>query len=240
MLRELLALFGGGQPERTIASDLERMINHSVELLTAAGDAFLQRSSEPVTADQVRRSDKAINRLERRLRKEAFLEALGDSRNTSLAFCLSLVNVVKDVERIGDYAKDLVVLVEMTGPISMTSDRAHELERSVGEIERFAQELAGVMREGDQVKAVRLIERGKDIRRDVAQIQFDLLTERQTQIRAAADTLAAQYYLRVVGHVLNVLSTLVTPIHRMDYTRRKDLLPEVRNKLEASADPERS
>lgn len=237
MLRELLALFGPEQEEQAVVSDLDLMIQNSAELVRLAGDACFQRSEGASTLDQVKRADKDINKLQRKIRKEAFVEVLSDSNRFSLPFCLSIMNVVKDVERIGDYAKDITALAELSGPVSVTRDLTQDFSISVGEVERLTAALPEALQEADQLKAVHLIERGKDIRRDLGKIQRTLLTEEQTNVRAAADTLAVQYYVRIVSHALNVLSTIVTPLHRMDYTRKKDLLPEVREKLKASAEP---
>ena len=46
--------------------------------------------------------------------------------------------------------------------------------------------------------------------------------------------LCLQYYQRIVAHMMNVLSTIVTPLHRMDYTGKRNLLPEVKAKLGAA------
>ena len=43
--------------------------------------------------------------------------------------------------------------------------------------------------------------------------------------------MATQIYIRITSHALNVLSTLVTPLHRMDSVKKKSLLPEVKEKL---------
>ncbi len=237
MLRELFTLFGSSeQKEDSVAADLDLMIQDTAELVRLAGDALFRRSEDTATVDQIKRGDKDINKLQRKIRKEAFVEALSDSSRFSLPFCLSVMNVVKDVERIGDYAKDIAALVELTGPVSAIRDLTHNFSVAAGEVERFTDELPGMMRDPDQVKAVRLIDRGKDIRRDLTAIQRTLLTEDQTSVRAAADALALQYYIRIVSHTLNALSTIVTPLHRMDYTRKKDLLPEVRQKLKGSAE----
>ncbi len=231
MLRELLAFFSSERKDKTVASDLDLMIRNSAELVRLSGDACFQRSAEASTADEVKRGDKDINKLQRKIRKEALVEILSDSSHFGVPFCLSMMNVVKDVERIGDYAKDLARLVELTGPVSATRDLTHGFQVAAGEVERLVGELPAAMREADQIKTVHLMDRGKDVRSDLVKIQRTLLTEEQTNVRAPSDTLAVQYYIRIVSHALNVLSTIVTPLHRMDYTRNKDLLPEVRKKL---------
>lgn len=231
MLQELLTLFRQSSREGRIAQDLDEMIQESAELVRLAGDVYYQRAEECPTVDDLKKRDKGVNKLQQRLRKEAFGEALADSRHFSLPFCLSVVNIVKDLERVGDYAKDLAELAETAGPAQPAEE-----EPRIREVEQFLQRLSPTMRAADQVAAVRLIDLGKDLRREFYDFRDTLLTERQTRLRAAADALATHYYIRIVGHALNVLSTLVTPIHRMDYLGKKSLLPEVKQRLQKQAE----
>ena len=228
MLRELFSLFSAQTQGDRIAADLNDMIRQSAEIVRLAGDIYFRRTPEIPSADAVKQQDKRINKLQRQLRKEALGEVLGDPKNTSLPFALSVMNVVKDVERIGDYAKDLAELAEKTGPTQWTADATRVAEPA----ERFLDRLTEAMKEDDQIKAVHLIDLGKDIRRDLNVIQRALLAPEQSAPHAAAETLAVQFYIRIVSHGLNVLSTLVTPLHRMDYLGKKDLLPEVKQRLE--------
>ncbi len=232
MLRELLALFSSERHDKRIAQELDRMIQESAEIVRLAGDIYLQRTVDGPTADGIKQRDKVINKLQRLLRREAFGEVLGDPKNLSLPFCLSVMNIVKDVERIGDYAKDLAKLAEVAGPDRPTLEAVPLVEQT----ERFLALLATTMQEADQLKAVHLIDRGKDIRRDLTALQQKLLTEQPPRAHAAADTLALQYYIRILSHGLNALSTLVTPLDRMDHLGKKDLLPEVRDRLQKQAD----
>lgn len=226
MFRELLALFQAESQERHIAEDLDCMLQESARIVKLAGDAYLRRTLEVPTADSLKHRDKTINKLQRQLRKKAFGEAVGDPGKVSLPFCLSVMNVVKDVERIGDYAKDLATLTEVAGPVSGEEQLAELASRT----DVFVDRLSPVMREDDQMEAVRLIESGKRLRRDLQALQQARLTA-TPEAHTASQTLALQFYVRIVSHGLNVLSTLVTPLHHMDYVGKKDLLPEVKQRL---------
>jgi phosphate transport system protein len=232
MLRELLALFKSEPHDRRIAEELDRMIRESAEIVRLAGDIYFQRTEDGPTADGIKQRDKVINKLQRLLRREAFGEVLGDPNNLSLPFCLSVMNIVKDVERLGDYAKDLAKLAETAGP----AEPSHEAAQFVEQAEGFLSLLSAAMRDSDPLAAVRLIEHGKGIRRELAALQQNLLTQRPPAPRAAADTLALQCYIRIVSHGLNALSTLVTPLDRMDHLGKKDYLPEVRDQLDKQAE----
>jgi phosphate transport system protein len=236
MLRELLALFGSEQKERVMVADLDLMLRNSVDLVRFASDAWFRRSDEAPSLAQVKREDKGINKLQRKIRRAAFAEVLSDPRRFGLPFCLSIMNVVKDVERIGDYAKDLAGLAELVGSAPPSRELTRSMAELAEEIDEWIAVLPAVLREADQVSAMQLIERGKGIRRDFVKLQHTLLGEQPPADRAAADTLATQYYARIVSHALNVLSTIVTPLDRMDYTSKKDLLPELRDRLKAGAE----
>ena len=235
MLRELIALFRSESPDQRIADELNRMITESAELVRLAGDLCFQRSPEAPSAADIKQRDKSINKLQRRLRRVAFSDLLGDPRQFGLAFTLSVMNVVKDVERIGDYAKDLADLADTAGPADPARVPIDELLPLVRQVEMFLEALPPAMKDADQIKAVHLIDRGKDIRRDLAKIQRALLINQASAPHAASDVLTAQYYIRILSHALNVLSTLVTPLHRMDHLGKKDLLPEVKERLKQKA-----
>ncbi len=231
MLRELLSLFHAESPERRIAEDLDRMIQESAQIVRLAGDVYLQRTPEAPSASSIKQRDKEINKLQRQLRKQAFGEAVGDPGNFGLPFCVSVMNVVKDVERIGDYAKDLAELIEVAG----SSSPGEQVPSLVSHVESFVEQLSPIMRKDDQIQAVRLIDRGKQLRRELQALQRGLLTGSPSGANPAAEALALQCYIRIVSHGLNVLSTLVTPLHHMDYVGKKDLLPEVKERLAEDA-----
>ena len=235
MLKELFSLFTANTQDDQVAGDLDRMIELCFEILRSAGDRCFARKDESPGIETIREGDKEINRLQRSIRKNTFLEMAGDSQRFSLAFGVSMMNIVKDVERIGDYAKDLANLTELQGPLQPSRSAAAELGRLATSVEDLVEALPGAMKESDQVRAVHLIDRGKEIRSELRSLQKGLLAEQQADPRAPVETLATQYYIRIVSHALNVLSTLVTPLHRMDYVRKKHLLPEVKDKLKEAS-----
>jgi|GEM_PF-2144803 len=233
MLRELLALFGSQRQDQAIADELSEMIDSSVRLVHSAGDRCLARAESPAEFSDIRSGDKAINRLQRSIRKRTFVEMAANSGTggMSLSFGVSIMNIVKDVERIGDYAKDLGWLVETVGPLPPGRELMERFASTVGDVDQWLGSLTETMASGDQVRAVHLIDRGRDLRGELREVQRLLLTEEQTNLQAPAETMAAQIYIRITSHALNVLSTLVTPLHRMDSVKKKSLLPEVKEKL---------
>ncbi len=80
----------------------------------------------------------------------------------------------------------------------------------------------------DRERAVELIRQGRD-----AAHRCDALCARiaRSDYDAATVTvmvLGARYYKRIGGHVLNVLSSVVMPIHKIDYYDENEV-PETRD-----------
>lgn len=227
MLQGLLRLFRIGSHREALVQKLDFMIQESTELVSLAGDIYFQRvPKEPAYEDLMSR-ERQVNKLQREIRKGALLEAFDKSNNLNLHYCLSLINIVKDLERLGDYAKDLTRLSKRSGPTTEQSYLG-----VVTQVEEFVEALPSIMKEPNQVEAVRLIEQGKSIRSRLFDLQNDGLGEKANPAMTPADTLVTHYYIRIMSHTLNVLSTLVTPFHRMDSLSKKHFLPEVTEKLQ--------
>lgn len=229
MINQLLALFRDEGPGPNLRDDLDRMVRLSAEVVELAGDTYFRRPIAAGEPKDISAEDKKINKLQRQIRKDALLHAVASEDGFDLPFCLSLMNVVKDVERIGDYAKDVAKLAERAEPLDPTPYAHLALET-----EQIVSRLATTLEDSDQVQTVNLIESGKDLRK---RINAELLERLASETPGAAGhVLCLQYYQRIVGHTLNVLSTIVTPMHRMDYTGKKSLLPEVKDKLTQAAE----
>lgn len=204
------------------------MIRQSAELVELAGNAYFQRGPKHGEPRDIAAEDKKINKLQRQIRKDALLRAVASEDGFDLPFCLSLMNVVKDVERIGDYAKDVAKLAEKSSALDASSYDGLALEA-----EKIGLRMAKILQDSDQLQAVNLIEEGKDLRKRINTELFAWVES--TEAGAGRHVLCLQYYQRIVGHMMNVLSTIVTPLHRMDYTGKRSLLPEVKAKLGAAS-----
>jgi phosphate uptake regulator len=85
---------------------------------------------------------------------------------------------------------------------------------------------AEVFVSSDQERAMALIREGRDVTH-----RCDVLVERVARSSygarsATAVVLGARFYKRIGAHVLNVLSSVVMPLHKLDYYDEKKLTPE--------------
>ena len=127
------------------------------------------------------------------------------------------VSLVKDVERIGDYAKNLSELPDMGQAPFPDDDLIHEFLEIRKGIEGSFEASLEVFESSDQEEAIALIRQGRDVAH-----RCDALIGRIAKSTYDASTttvlvLAARYYKRIGGHVLNVLSSVIMPLHKVDY-----------------------
>ena len=84
-------------------------------------------------------------------------------------------------------------------------------------VEESFQVAAEVFTSSNRERAIELIHQGRDVAH-----RCDALVRRISQSEYDASTttvliLATRYYKRIGGHVLNVLSSVVMPLHKVDY-----------------------
>ncbi len=129
---------------------------------------------------------------------------------------LTYMSVVKDVERIGDYAKNIYDVAAQGTDLSHAPDR-EELVAYRNRISEMITEAARAFADEDTEASNRLISEG-----DGLQDRFDakvaaLVRSDEPGREAVPRALIYRYYKRIVGHLMNLLSAVVMPLDRLDY-----------------------
>jgi phosphate transport system protein len=224
MFRELLSVFRTSDPLRAMEKNFSAMLIIAYEMVISAGSMCFSGEATPEARTELYQRDVRVNQLERQIRKQVVAHLSITGNRPDVPYSLLLVSLVKDVERIGDYAKNLAELDDVY-PGALTED---ETTRELQQIRRDAEEsfkaLSVVFGNADRERAVELIRQGRDAahRCDaligrIARSDYDART-------TTALVLATRYYKRVGGHVLNVLSSIVMPIHKIDYYDEDEIL----------------
>lgn len=213
----VLEFFRGGSEGslEQVASTVGEMLSecrHTFDL--AAGAVFGGDAS--AVGDEVRETDRGVNKRERAVRKALVVHVSVHGTRTDLPNVLTTMSIVKDAERVGDYAKNVWDLaangVDFSGAADV--DRLTEFRNRTS---RLIAEAARIFNERDIAAAHSIIQEG-----DVWQDEYDdFITEQIESALPAADAvpraLFARYLKRITAHALNVLTSLVMPVHRLDY-----------------------
>jgi phosphate uptake regulator len=133
------------------------------------------------------------------------------------------MSLVKDVERIGDYAKNLSEVRDYHPAALPEDDIAGEMREIRLGIEQAFAEISSVFEVSDHERAVELIREGRDLTRRCDAVVGRVARSDYSASTATSVVMGARFYKRIGAHVLNVLSSVVMPLHKLDYYDEKRL-----------------
>jgi phosphate transport system protein len=193
-----------------------RMFNEAVRVL--------RESDDDKVDEEIRKLDVQVNRYERDVRRKVMTHCtlVGTSELTP---GMVLISIVIDIERIGDYCKNI---------LDLASDHPQRLvvpayEKQLVDIETGIKEcfeqVVVTLREQDEEHAREMMNSYRNYVSDVCdQIVSDVVqgkTDGLSPGDAAALALYARFLKRISAHLKNILSSVVNPFHRIGYKEKK-------------------
>jgi phosphate transport system protein len=197
--------------------EMEEMLDLAVEMYRPTAEVLTDRRKlTGETRDMVYSTDRRINHLQRKIRKQ-LVEHLVVSDGADVPICLVLMSVTKDAERVGDMCKDLLETAErLGGPL-----REGHYGRRFTEVLTAAEGLFGptaeAFRTSDKERGHAAVENARKVARDCDAIIEALLEDDIACRDAVLFTLLARYLKRLCLHLSNIATSVVMPLHRLDY-----------------------
>lgn len=161
---------------------------------------------------EIKATDQRVNDGEREVRRDLVVHASVVGAIDTPAI-LVYMSIVKDIERIGDYGKNLRDLGKDGADLS-GFDSWHELRT---EVSAMIAETAEVFGDRDVERARQMLIRGDELLDLFDDCVSTLVRGEDDRPQQVARALAARYVKRIVAHLTNVLSAVVMPIDRLDY-----------------------
>jgi phosphate transport system protein len=223
MLRELLSILRSDEPLNAVGRDFTRMLTLTYELTVDAGEMFFGQSTTPEERTRIHKRDVAVNKLERSIRKQVIAHLSIRANTPNLPYCLLLMSLVKDVERIGDYAKNLAEVDDIHPEPLPEDDIVAELREIRTGVESMFGDTSQAFSTSDRETALTLTGQGRDLTHRCDALIDRIASSSYDARTASAMVLGARYYKRIAAHVLNVLSSVVMPLHKLDYYDEKEI-----------------
>mgnify|MGYP003306801256 FL=1 len=172
----------------------------------------------------IKQRDTDINKYQRDIRKKVVTYYSISKDVTNLDSGLVLINMVVDIERIGDYTKNILDLAKHH-PKKFVSEKISDdlrvVEKAV--IERFGNTIK-VVEKMDEEVARELI---KSYRSDLGKLSDSLVASSisgKLQIgvehKASSMVLYARYLKRIGAHLKNITSVVVNPFESIGYSTK--------------------
>ena len=190
------------------------MVRDARDVFDAATDAVFGGGKSKATKKRVKRTDQEINAIQQAVRRSLMVHASVET--VDLPLVLGYMSVVKDAERAGDYAKNLYDLAKYGADFEAADDR-EELESYREKVGRLIDDVADVFGDRETERAQELIHRADGFLDEYdAHVKAAYNSEGPAS-DAVARALYFRYLKRLTAHLMNVLTSLVMPLDRLDY-----------------------
>ena len=198
------------------------MLHLSHEMFTDSVNA-LRSGEKNKVIKSIKLRDEEINQYHRDIRKKVVTYYSVSKDVTNINSGLVLINMVVDIERVGDYTKNILDLAKYY-PKKLRSEKVSEdlriIEQAV--IERF-QNTVKAVEEMDEIAAKELI---KSYRSDLGKLSDNLVAssisgdlEIGEEHMASSMVLYARYLKRIGAHLKNITSVVINPFESFGYKK---------------------
>lgn len=202
-----------------VDAQVQGMINDARHTFDLAMNA-LTGGPVATVADEVRRTDRRINITEMEIRRELVVHASVHG-GVDTPEVLVFMHMVKDLERIGDYNKNIFDLADE----GVSLAEAPDLGRLLGYRDELSSRIAlmgELLTTRDEDGARAYITRGDELRREFDDRINELVHSTEPAVVAVPRALLYRFLKRVTAHSLNVVSAVVMPVDRLDYFDEDD------------------
>ncbi len=204
---------------------LTQALNDSYVMLESTEEMFIESVKSLRESDtgemgmDVYKKDQIVNKYQREVRSKV-LKHLAITGGANIIPGLILTSIVIDIERIGDYTKNIKDLA-VAHPKRLNCGSYEE------DIRKIEQGVAGLFKEAlrswkesDKVTAGRLIKDNWWMIRRADELLDDLIRERDASLNpgdAVSTGMYARFLKRITAHLTNMLTSVVNPFEFIGY-----------------------
>lgn len=199
------------------------MLDLTREMFLKAKESLRFREDKDVDLN-VRDRDLEINRYEREVRRDVF-NNLAVGGTVKLPSALILVSIIIDIERIGDYTKNIVELA-LAHPGKLKGGKFEkDLQRVEAAVEDNLVKTRACFEFGDKSAALKLLEKNKWVN-DVCDDSLESLIKEEDKDIRPGDAVALGIYFRwlkrINSHLRNITTSIINPFDRIGFEPKEN------------------
>lgn len=198
------------------------MLEFDERMYDASSTSLREQDNAEVELD-IKQTDRKINKYQREVRRHV-LTHLSVTGTQNLVPGLILLTIIIDVERIGDYTKNILDLA-VRHPERLNAGKhesvLQEIEQSISE--SFPVVIEALKTQSKEA-AREIMKRENHLARAGDSIVYDMVTATDAPSRpgsAVALAMYARYLKRINAHLTNVASAMVNPFPRIGFREKK-------------------
>lgn len=218
MLREIISIWKRQGVMLKAVETFGTMLENAEYVFNRSWEVFAGELKADDETEVIHQKDKAVNKGEREIRR-LLVEHLTINPGQDVSGCLALMNMAKDAERIGDYAKNIFDLSTL---VAGKNEKLRHMDSILPIQKRIAVNLHRVRQaflDSDEAVSKELLQEYQDIKKDVNAILHGLFDEQMPTPEALTTVLLCRYLKRINSHISNVASGIIFPIDKIDFVR---------------------
>lgn len=225
MFRLLFDLWKTQHSLKDLLGDFVEMLEMDRRMFKIVLGVFIGETDRLDIHENVYKRDVEINRRERAIRK-GILQHLTVHPGGDLPACLVLMSIVKDAERVGDYAKNIV---EVAQALKKDPKELRHIEEILDISEHVTDIFANTInaiRDSDGALAKEVVQDESAMTKRCDALVEKIANSDLSANEAVCTAMAIRFFKRIEAHLSNIASSVVLPVHRLDgrleYESRKN------------------
>ena len=219
MFKQIFELFKSDSLYQQALLECHEMLDIDKEMFNESVKTLRKTDTADIPID-IYAMDKKINEFERDVRRKVMTHLVVSGKE-DLGSGLILVSVVIDIERIGDYTKNIYDLAVEHPQRLLAKSYEEELSNIENATTDFLNEAIEVFKNQDIDNARKLMANYKtDISSTSSDIVNGIVSGKNNEFtpeQAGALCLYARYLKRIAAHSRNLVSSIVNPFERIGY-----------------------
>lgn len=215
----MFSIFRGADQMEAVEEQLIAMLASCQDTFELAAAAVFGEQNVDEAGAQLGLIDHDMNRTERAVRREMLVYGSVRGAEANHGLMLTYMAVAKDIERIGDYCKNIWNLAQMGVDLSTGNDR-QELASHRDRVRSLLTESLEAFRKQDTDAVHRLIQ-GIDV--DTSHYDQHVVEFVNSDLpgrEAAPRALFYRFLKRISAHLSNILTSVVMPVDRLDFYKK--------------------
>jgi phosphate uptake regulator len=212
----VFSIFRESDQLTTVEQQLVEMLASCQDTFRLATAALFGEQDVFQAGEQLDDTDKDVNRTERAIRRELLVHGTVRGAEVDIGLMLSYMSVAKDIERIGDYCKNIWNLAQI-GVSFADAEDLDDLTRYRMNVASLIERALAAFADQDAQAVHELI---PAIREDLGEYDNHIIryvTSDEPGRHSAPRALFYRYLKRISAHLSNTLSSVVMPVDRLDF-----------------------
>lgn len=218
-IQQLINFWKGDSELKSMFSEFDEMINISKDMFgKATGNLFNPSADMGPVSRELIKLDVRLNGLQQTIRKDIVVHITVKGTKDILP-CLILMSLVKDAERLGDYAKNIMEIAERFTDFER-GKYFESLKTMQKSILGWFDETKEAFDKVDAAHAQKIREDAYSCEKECDRLAWEMMTIKKQD--AVALALLFRFFKRVTAHLGNICTSVVMPLDKLDYYEKPE------------------